>query len=404
MEILLKKNFKEMDNILQEFPIWPSFNEEQIEIISSILRGGKVNYWTGSEGKTFEKEFASYCGTRYSVAMANGTVALTSAYEAIGISPGDEIIMTPRTFIATASSAVLLGAKPVFVDIDEDSGCIDVNLVERLISKKTRAICVVHLGGWPADLNKLCKLAEAFNLKIIEDCSQAHGAKINGQSVGSFGDIATWSFCQDKIITTGGEGGMITTSDQNLWERIWSYKDHGKDYNAVFKNKHKPGFRWLHKSFGTNFRMTEMQSAIGRYQLSKLDQWISLRERNSSILARGLSDLEVLRVPLPKENIQCAWYKFYVYIKPNLLKEGWTRDRIISNLSEQGIPIFSGSCSEIYLEECFKKKGLVPKERLPVAKRLGETSLMLLVHPTLSEANMQYYLEKVYASIKDASK
>ena len=204
-----------MNNNLKEFPTWPSFNEEQIEIISSILRGGKVNYWTGSEGKNFEKEFASYCGTNYSVAMANGSVALTAAYEAIGISPGDEIIMTPRTFIATASSAVLLGAKPVFVDIDEDSGCIDVNLIERLISKKTKAISVVHLGGWPADIDKLCKLAKVFNLKIIEDCSQAHGAKLNGKSVGSFGDIATWSFCQDKIITTGGEGGMITTSDKS---------------------------------------------------------------------------------------------------------------------------------------------------------------------------------------------
>ena len=392
-----------MNNKFQKFPSWPSFNEEQIEIISSILRDGKVNYWTGSEGENFEKEFASYCGTSYSVAMANGSVALTAAYEAIGISPGDEIIMTPRTFIATASSAVLLGAKPVFVDIDEDSGCIDVNLVERLISKKTKAISVVHLGGWPADLNKLCRLAEAFNLKIIEDCSQAHGAKLNGKSVGSFGDIATWSFCQDKIITTGGEGGMITTSDKNLWERIWSYKDHGKDYKTVFK-EHPPGFRWLHKSFGTNFRMTEMQSAIGRYQLSKLDKWISLREKNSMILAKGLSDLEILRVPLPKQNIQCAWYKFYVYIKPNLLKEEWSRDRIISHLSDQDIPVFSGSCSEIYLEECFKTSGLAPKKRLPVAKRLGETSLMFLVHPTLSKSNMEYYLEKSYECIKNASK
>ena len=392
-----------MKNNIREFPTWPSFNENQIEKVSSILRSGKVNYWTGSEGKNFEKEFAAYCETNYAIALANGTVALTAAYEAIGILPGDEIIMTPRTFIATASSAVLLGAKPIFADIEEDSGCLDVNSVEKLISTKTKAISVVHLGGWPANMNALCKLAKAFNLKLIEDCSQAHGAKINGKSVGGFGEIATWSFCQDKIITTGGEGGMITTSDKTLWKKIWSYKDHGKDFETVFNKKHPPGFRWLHKSFGTNFRMTEMQSVIGRYQLNNLNDWISLRERNSLILAKGLADLEILRIPLPKDNIKCAWYKFYVYLRPELLKEGWNRDRIIDNLSNQGIPIFSGSCSEIYLESCFTKNGLTPKKRLPVAKRLGETSLMFLVHPTLSESDMFYILEKIYDCIKKAS-
>jgi len=393
-----------MNKYTKKFAQWPTFDQKQIDLTTSILKSGKVNYWTGSEGKAFEKDFAEYCNTNYSIALANGTVALTAAYEAIGISHGDEIIMTPRTFIATASSAVLLGAKPIFVDIDENSGCLNADLVESSITKKTKAIVVVHLGGWPADLYKLCKLAKAYNLKIIEDCSQAHGAKIDGKSVGSFGDIATWSFCQDKIITTGGEGGMIATSDEILWKKIWSYKDHGKDYESVFNKKHPPGFRWLHKSFGTNFRMTEIQSALGRYQLSQLDNWISLRERNSYILARGLSDLKALRIPLPKNNIRCAWYKFYVYVRPELLKKEWNRDRIISNLTEKGIPIYSGSCSEIYLEECFTKIGLNPKKRLQVAKRLGETSLMFLVHPTLSEATMHYYLEKSYECIKNASK
>ena len=388
---------------------WPIYEEDEIKLTSNILRSGKVNYWTGKEGSYFEKEFAAWCGTKYAIAVSNGSVALYAIYKSIGLKPGNEIITTPRTFIATSSSALMLGAIPIFSDVDENSGCITAEKIEPLITERTKAISIVHLAGWPADIVPIKNLAKRFNLFLIEDCSQAHGAsiEINGksQSVGSFGDASAWSFCQDKIISTAGEGGMVTTNNKELFELIWSLKDHGKNINSVFNTSHQSGFRWLSENIGTNFRLTELQSAIGRIQLSKLSRWNELRTRNANILINKLMKLDSIRTPSPIEGFKHAWYKFYCFLEPNNIKPEWNRDKIISEIQGQGFPAFHGGCSEIYLEKCFEQfNDKISYERLPIAKRLGETSLMFLIHPSITIDQMNHYANSIYNVISKASK
>ncbi len=386
---------------------WPYYDKEQIEAASKVLASGRVNSWTGEECRNFEKEFAQWSAINHAIAIANGTLALEASYKSIGLGPGDEFITTPRTFIATSSTGALLGAKPIFADVDPNSGAITPENIEKLITTKTKAISVVHLGGWPADMPNICELATAYRLKVIEDCAQAHGAGItidsNFNSVGSFGDVSSWSFCQDKIISTGGEGGMIATNDQNIWERIWSYKDHGKSFKKISQPQKNPGFKWVHECLGSNLRLTEFQSAIGRIQLRKVEDWNKIRKRNALIMADALKDINAIRVPMPEKNIKHAWYKFYAFIKERYLASGWNRERIISEIKQYGFPIFTGSCSEVYLENCFRKSSLNQENRLPIARELGETSLMLLIHPTIKETEMINYSSCVRDVIRRAS-
>jgi hypothetical protein len=369
---------------------WPHFDDEQIAAAAAVLRSGKVNYWTGEEARAFEREFARSCGAEYGIALANGTVALELALHVLGIGPGDEVVVTPRSFIASASTVALRGARPVFADVDPDSQNITPATVRAVLSRRTKAIIAVHLAGWPCEMDGLQGLARAHGLKLIEDCAQAHGALYRGRPVGSFGDLAAFSFCQDKIMTTAGEGGMLTTDDEALWRAAWSYKDHGKSYDAVYHRAHPPGFRWVHESLGTNWRMTEVQAAIGRRQLERLPAWLSLRRRNAAILADGLRPLPLLRVPQPPAHVGHAWYKFYAFVRPDRLARGWTRDRVMAAIADRGVPCFSGSCSEIYRERAFSERGLGPERPQTVARSLGATSLMLLVHPTLMPEDMAY--------------
>jgi len=387
-----------------KLPRWPSYTEEEKRKVEEIIASGNVNYLYGFEGKSFEKEFAQFAGTKHAICIANGSLALSVALHALKIGNGDEVITTPRTFIATASSIVLAGAKPVFADVDRNSGNITEKTIRQKLTSRTKAIIVVHLAGWPAEMNSIKTLAKEHNIKLIEDCAQAHGAEIEGKSVGSFGDVAAWSFCTDKIISTLGEGGMITTNDNNIWNSIWSYKDHGKSYESVFLKKHPPGFRWLHEGFGNNFRLTEIQSAVGRIQLSKLKKCTEDRQRNAMILFSKLDKFSSLRIPLTEDLNQHAWYKFYAYLEPKALLSDWTRDRIINEINNIGMPAFSGSCSEIYLENAFRNSVFNQKDRLENAKELGETSLSFLVHQTISEDQMENYAEKIENIIKKATK
>jgi len=386
------------------FPGWPQYAEDEVASATEVLRSGRVNYWTGSEGRAFEREYAASIGVRHAVALANGSVALELALVLLGIGPGDEVITTPRTFIASASCAVMRGAKPVFADVDRDSQNITASSIERIMSPRTRAIVVVHLAGWPCDMAPILQLAESKNIAVIEDCAQANGALYRGKAVGSFGTFGAFSFCQDKIISTGGEGGLLATQDESLWSRAWAYKDHGKSYQAAHRTDHPPGFRWLHESFGTNWRMTEFQSAIGRRQLSKLDRWVERRRVNAQCLYEGLSQAGALRVPLPDPHIKHAYYKFYAFVDPARLKSDWTRDRIIAEVAARGVPCFSGSCSEVYLEQAFDGTGLRPAQRLPVARELGDTSLMFLVHPTLAREHMERTCSVVHDVVAEAAR
>lgn len=367
---------------------WPYFEQDEISAAVMVLRSGRVNTWTGEETRLFEEEFAAYCGSRHAVAVSNGTVALETALHALGLRPGDEVVVPARSFFATAAAVVRTGGVPLFADIHPETQNLDAQTVATRLTERTRAVICVHLAGHPCDLDPLTDLCREHGINLIEDCAQAHGSLYRGRPVGSFGDIGCFSFCQDKIMTTAGEGGMVVTDSRALWERAWSFKDHGKSHSAVYRDQHPPGFRWYHESFGTNFRMTEIQAAIGRRQLQKLDGWVERRRRNARVVHDRLADHPLLRFPFEATWARHAFYKLYAFVRPERLASGWNRDRLVEEINSRGIPCISGSCPEIYREAAFAGSPLAPSQRLPVAKELGETSFMIQVHPTLSESTM----------------
>lgn len=387
-----------------QFSSWPSFTEEEANCARDVILSNKVNYWTGNECRQFEQEFAQWIGTKHAVAVANGTVALDLALKALEIGAGDEVIVTSRTFLASVSSIVNAGATPIFADVNRESQNIDASTIRAVLTSRTKAIICVHLAGWPCDMDPIMDLAAEKNIRVIEDCAQAHGAIYKGRPVGSIGDIGAWSFCQDKIMTTGGEGGMVTTNDPELWSIMWSFKDHGKSWEAVYERQHPPGFRWLHESFGTNWRMLEVQGAIGRIQLRRMYQWHKARLQNAQHIWDCASKLKGLRVPGIPYDVEHAAYKCYVFVEHDTLLEGWNRDRILNEIVAQGVPCYSGSCSEVYLERAFDNTGWRPAVNLPVAHELGETSLMFLVHPTLTQKEMDKTCEVLIKVMSEATK
>lgn len=383
---------------------WPNFSQEEIDAVSKVLRSNRVNYWTGQEGREFEKEFAQYTDCKFAVAIANGTLALDLALHSLNIGKGDEVIVTSRTFIASISSIINAGATPVFADVDLDTQNITAQSITEVLTDKSRAIICVHLAGWPCEMDEIMPLANEHNLYVIEDCAQAHGAKYKNRSVGSIGHIGAWSFCQDKIMTTGGEGGMLTTNDELLWRKAWAFKDHGKSYAAVYEKEHPSGYRWLHESFGTNWRLTEMQSAIGRIQTQRMPQWLALRQRYATQILSICNKFDFIRVPLVPSHITHAFYKCYAFVCLEKLPNPWSREKIIQVANDRGVPCYSGSCSEVYQEKAFDNSGLRPEHPLPNAKQLGETSLMFLVHPTLSQQEVDTVcltINKMFTEIAD---
>ena len=377
------------------FEPWPSFTQEEADAVSKVLLSNKVNYWTGQECREFEKEFATFAGTQYAVALANGTVALDVALKALGIGAGDDVIVTSRTFLASASSIVTAGANPIFADVELDSQNISARTIEAVLTPNTKAIICVHLAGWMCDMDPIMQLAAERGLYVIEDCAQAHGAQYKGKPAGSIGHIAAWSFCQDKIMTTGGEGGMVTTNDEALWKKMWSYKDHGKNFDSIYNKQHPPGFRWLHDSFGTNWRMMEMQAVIGRIQLKKMTDWTEIRNQNMQRIYSAFEKAPYITIFQPSNDYVHAAYKCYVQVNVDQLPEGWSRDRIMNEIAELGVPCFSGSCSEVYLEHAFDNTPWRPAQRLQNAQKLGENSLMFLVHPTLSEDSINQTISAI---------
>ena len=391
------------------FEPWPFFSEEELRAVAAVLGSNRVNYWTGQECRLFESEFAGWAGTTHAIALSNGTLALDLALQGLRIgsanggSAGDEVVVTPRTFIASVSCVINAGARPVFADVDHNSGNISAQTIEAALTSQTKAIVAVHLAGWPCDMDPIMALAARHGLSVIEDCAQAHGARYKGQCVGSIGDIGAWSFCQDKIMTTGGEGGMVTCSDSQTWSRMWSFKDHGKSWDAVYNREHPPGFRWVHETIGTNWRMLEMQAAIGRIQLRQMAEWT---ERRTQIAGRLREEMQkfshVVRVPKPESDIVHAYYRLYAYVRADGFRPGWSRDRIVQAFVEKGMPLFQGSCSEVYLEKAFENTDWRPAERLPVARELGETSLMFLTHPTITDGQIDAYCDVINSVFSEA--
>lgn len=384
------------------FAPWPNFENDEIDAAIRVLKSGKVNYWTGDECGLFEQEFAAKINCDYAITLANGTVALELALLSLGLNCNDEVIVPCRTFIASASCIVRIGAIPVMCDVDPVSQVMTAETMRNVLTPQTKAVIAVHLAGWPCDMDSINQLAKENSVVVIEDCAQAHGATYKNRPVGSLGDVAAFSFCQDKIITAGGEGGMLTTSSRELWERAWAYKDHGKSYEAVFNREHPAGFRWLHETFGTNMRMTEVQAAIGRKQFQKLDAWVEKRQGYADVLNKYLEEIPSLRVTTRFPDVGHSYYKYYVFVRQEYLKKDWNRQRILEAINAEGIPCFSGVCGEIYLEKAFA--GMRPQERLPVAQKLGETSLMFLVHPTLEKSDIDDTCTAVEKVMTAASK
>jgi dTDP-4-amino-4,6-dideoxygalactose transaminase len=382
------------------FPGWPCFDDEQRNAVDRVLASGRVNYWTGTEGREFEAEYAAALRTQHAVAVSNGTVALELALRAVGIRAGHEVIVPSRTFLATASSVAMCGATPIFADVEPNSGNVTASAIEPLITPRTRAIIVVHMAGWPCEMDTIADLARRRRLPLIEDCAQAHGAFYRGRPVGTLGDLGCFSFCQDKILTTGGEGGLVVTNRDDLWKRVWSLKDHGKSHDAVYRREHPGLFKWLHEAIGTNGRLTEMQSAIGRVQLKRLPEWVQIRRRNAGILHRRLANLPGLRLVDPPDHVDHSCYKYYAYVEPTELPSGWTRDLLATAIQQRGVPCGPGSCGEIYREKALAP--FAPKHRRLVAQRLGDTSLMFLVHPTLEAAHMEIMAVNIRAVFEQA--
>jgi len=384
------------------FPPWPSVSDEEVAAVTRVLRSNRVNYWTGCEGREFETEFAAWSQAAHAIAFTNGTVALEAALVAAGIGSGDEVVVTPRSFMASVSCVPFVGAVPVFTDVDRDTQNITAESIEQVLTKRTRAIIPVHLGGMPCDMDPIMDIARNRGLIVIEDCAQAHGATYKGRSVGSIGDVNAWSFCQDKIMTTGGEGGMITTNSHDSWSAAWSYKDHGKNCETMNRGDHPPGFRWVHESFGTNGRMLEVQAAIGRVQLLHVAEWSAVRRKFADSIWSAARDVVGLRAPEIPAWATHAAYRAYVFVEPDALREGWSRDRILAEVVAAGVPCYSGSCSEIYLEKAFDNTGWRPAARLPVARELGETSLAFLVHPTLDDSHIEKTCETLRSVMRTA--
>ena len=362
---------------------WPFYADDEISAVTALLRSGRVNQWTGPDVFAFEKECAERFGGGRAIALANGSVALELALRAFGIGPGDEVIVSPRSFVASASCVRLVGATPVFADVDPDSGNVTAQSIASVLSERTRAIIPVHLAGWPADMPAIMDVVRGSVVKVIEDCAQAHGAEFAHRSVGSFGDAAAFSFCQDKIISTGGEGGLLTIRDPQAWDWAWSFKDHGKDYAKSTTPRAEANlFRWVHERVGTNWRLTGPQAAIGRVQLRKLESWRETRKRNAHIWAEALSQVSGLRVPLPANpSLRHAFYKLYFYVEGGSDEDAaMLRSEFLGRSTAANLRVFSGSCSEIYLEEAFSD---LPRPECPVSHSLGARSLMVEVHPTL---------------------
>ena len=376
---------------------WPFYAEDEIAAAVEVLRSGKVNQWTGGTVEAFQHACTERFQGGHGIALANGSVALELALRAFGIGPGDEVIVSPRSFMASASCVCLVGATPVFADVDRDSGNITADSIAAVLTERTKAVIPVHIGGWPADMPAIMALAAERGLKVIEDCAQAHGAAIAGRPVGSFGDAATFSFCQDKIISTGGEGGFTSFRDFDAWKWAWSFKDHGKSWDKVSMPAVAPGFRWLHDMIGTNWRLTGPQAAIGLVQLGKLDRWLEARRRNAAIWTRALAQVPGLRVPAPAAGVALAPYRLYAYLDGGDAIEP-KRGEIIRRAEAEGIRLLSGSCSEIYLEQGFA--GL-ERPDLPVARELGRTSLAVECHPTLRPDLIERRAERVARIVAD---
>lgn len=333
-------------------PPWPCLDEAAIKGVEAVLRSGKVNYWTGPKGMDFEKRFAAWQGSKFAISTTNGTSALHTALAALGIGPGDEVIVPSYTFIASSFSILQAGAVPRFCDVNRDDHCLNVASAEKLINERTKAIMVVHLYGNVADMEPIIALARKHKLFVIEDNAEAFGGEYKGKKTGTLADIAACSFCQNKTFTTGGEGGMVTTDNEDLAWRCRSFRDHGynvRDRLRLLEMEQK--LSYIHDMLGWNYRMTEMQSAIGLAELDRMDNWnMPRRRRNAAILLEELSGIpQILHLPVDTAERKNGWYVFPITLDIDIMS--CNVDQFLEALGAEGAP-----CWKVFWPQCHSEK------------------------------------------------
>jgi dTDP-4-amino-4,6-dideoxygalactose transaminase len=331
---------------------WPRFDDSAVKAVEDVLRSGKVNYWTGPKGMEFEREFANWQGSRFAVSCANGTAALHIALSALGIGPGDEVIVPSYSFIATSFSVVQAGAIPRFADVNIDDHCISIGSARKLVTDRTKAVIPVHLYGNVCDLDKVLAFAGEHNVFVIEDNAQGVGGSYKGRKTGTIGHIAACSFCQNKTFTTGGEGGMITTDDEDLAWQARSFRDHGydvKDRLNLLAAEQK--LSYIHNLVGWNYRMTEMQSAIGLAELARIDSWnLPNRRRNAHIIMDALDDLPQIRYkPLDTADRQNGWFALAFSLDIENMTCGI--DEFVRAAVAEGAP-----CGKVFWPQCHTER------------------------------------------------
>ena len=394
------------------WPAWPTFNEKTYDKVVDILKSGKVNYWTGKVGMEFEKAWAKWLGVNHAISVANGTCALHTALASLNIGPGDEVICTSYSFIASSFCALQAGAMPVFADVTTDH-TIDPKAIEACITERTKAIVVVHLYGIVADMDPIMAIAKKHNLYVVEDCAQCFGGVYKGKKAGTIGHVGCFSFCQSKHFTTGGEGGMVVTNDEDLAWECRSFRDHGYDVKAKLNLLEMEGKQlYIHRRVGFNFRMTEMQSAIGLGELERFDNWnLKNRIRNGKMIIKALKDHPlVLHVPVDTKDRQNAFWWCPIVIDPSKLKDGIDTKQFIAAMAAEGVAVYSVLWPEMYKEQAYTdRKGFGiasypfndPKSRnidytkfnCKQANWMTDRTISFFTHPTYEVEHIQAYID-----------
>jgi dTDP-4-amino-4,6-dideoxygalactose transaminase len=349
---------------------WPNFDEKAIAAVEEVLRSGKVNYWTGTKGMLFEKQFAEWQGSKYAVSVATGTAALHVGLSALGIGPGDEVIVPSYTFIASSFSIIQAGAIPRFADVNIDDHCISIESAEKLVNHRTKAIMPVHLYGNVCDMDKINAFASKHKLFVIEDNAEAFGGSFNGRKTGTLGDIAGCSFCQNKTFTTGGEGGMITTDNEEYAWIARSFRDHGYDVRqrlSLLELEQK--LPYIHNMVGWNYRMTEMQSAIGLAELERMDNWnMPTRHRNAHIIIDKVKDLpQVLFAPVDTEKRRNGWFVMAFSLDIENMK--CDIKQFVDAVVEEGAPVWKVFWPQCHTEQAFQQHLAFGKSGFPFKSR-----------------------------------
>ncbi len=344
-------------SVTNQLTMWPEFDEKAIHSVEEVLRSGKVNYWTGKKGMEFEKKYARWQGSKYAISAGTGTAALHVALSALGVGPGDEVIVPSYTFIATSFSVLQAGAIPRFADVNIDDHCISIESSERLVNKRTKAMIPVHLYGNVCDMDEIMSFARKHGLYVIEDNAEAFGGEYKGKKTGTISHIAACSFCQNKTFTTGGEGGMVTTDDEDLAWECRSFRDHGYDVkermNLLELEQRLP---YIHNRVGWNYRMTEMQSAIGLAELERMDSWnMPARRRNAHILMDALKDLpQVKYMPVDTEERKDGW--FVCAFSLDIENMTCDIDQFVSAAGAEGAPCWKVFWPQCHTENAFTQK------------------------------------------------